>query len=73
MSKKYAIKIMIAADDWIYVTEDQLSTKSESNYIGFGVVYPVLFDNFWEADEAAQIWRKEGDDTDNYVKVVEYP
>lgn len=72
MSKKYGIKVMVSVDDWIWVTEDQLQSKSDRSYIGFGMVYPVLFDDYWEAEEASQIWRKEGDDTDNYVRVVEY-
>ena len=71
MSKRYAIKVKMG-DDWVYVTEDQLSTKTERDYIGFGMIYPVLFDNFWEAEEASEIWRKDGDRTDSFVKVVEY-
>lgn len=71
MSKRYAIKVKMG-DDWVYVTEDQLSTKTERDYIGFGMIYPVLFDNFWEAEEASEIWRKDADRTDSFVRVVEY-
>ena len=72
MSKKYGIKVMIAADDWVWVTKDQLEAKTTRESIGFAMLYPVLFESFWEAEEAAQIWRKEGDTSDQYVKVVEY-
>lgn len=71
MSKRYAIKVKMG-DDWVYVTEDQLTNRTERDYIGFGMIYPVLFENFWEAEEASGIWRKDGDTTDDFVKVVEY-
>jgi hypothetical protein len=76
MSKQYGIKVMISADDcaddWIWVTEDQLQTKTERDYIGVGMVYPILFEDYWEAEEAAKMWKTEDDNSDNYVKVVEY-
>ena len=74
MSKKYAIQILMSPghNDWTYITEDQMTVKAERDYVGFGVIYPVLFDEYWEAEETAQIWRKEDDTSDDYVKVVEY-
>ena len=47
MKTKYAIKVMLAADDWIYVTEPE-GTMFE--------VRPVLFDTRAEAEEHAAIW-----------------
>ena len=74
MRKKYAIQIALSPGngDWIYLTEDQLSVHNKRTYVGFGMVYPVIFEEYWEAEDAAQIWRKKGDTTNDYVRVVEY-
>ena len=58
---KWAIKIMLAADDWIYVTESD-GTMFE--------VRPVLFDSFEDADKAATIWRIKGKEA--CVQVVNF-
>jgi hypothetical protein len=47
MKTRYAIKIALAADDWIYVTEPS-GTMFE--------VTPVLFNSRKEAEEHAAIW-----------------
>lgn len=53
---KYAIKVMIAKDDWLYVTEgDAFNTQ------------PVLFNNLDEARQHRKIWG-----TEEVAKVVEY-
>jgi hypothetical protein len=60
---KYAVKIMLSADDWIYVTEDNGGNCWD--------LTPVLFDDIQEAERFAEIWRKKYKDN-RYVKVVEY-
>lgn len=47
MKTKYAVKVMLSKDDWIYVTEPT-GTMFE--------VKPVLFDSRQEAEEHASIW-----------------
>ena len=60
---KYAVMIMLSADDWIYVTEDNGGNCWD--------LTPVLFDDIQEAERFAEIWRKKYKDN-RYVKVVEY-
>lgn len=48
MKTKYAIKVMLSKDDWIYLTEPSESTMFE--------VKPVLFNSRQEAEEHAKIW-----------------
>ena len=59
---KYAIKIQLAADDWIFITEKQ-GTMFE--------LQPVLYNTEQEAWEAAEIWLKKEKRKD-FVQVVEY-
>ena len=59
---KYAIKIQLAADDWIFITEKQGPMFE---------LQPVLYDTEQEAWEAAEIWLKEEKRKD-FVQVVEY-
>ena len=47
MKTKYAIKVMLSADDWIYLTEPDGSMFE---------VRPVLFNSRQEAEEHAAIW-----------------
>ena len=47
MKTKYAIKIMLSADDWIYVTKPE-GTMFE--------VRPILFNSRQEAEVHAAIW-----------------
>jgi len=64
--KKYAVKINLSVDDWIYVTED--------SGIGGGNCWdlkPVLFVSESEAERYAKIWRKKYNDG-RYVQVVQY-
>lgn len=50
MSKiKYGIKIQLAVDDYIWVTED-------NNKCGMFEMYPELYETFCEAQEAAKHW-----------------
>lgn len=60
---KYAVKIQLAVDDWIYVTEDNGGNCWD--------LTPVLFNDIQEAERFAEIWRKKYKDN-RYVKVVEY-
>lgn len=60
---KYTVKIQLAVDDWIYVTEDNGGNCWD--------LTPVLFDDIQEAERFAEIWRKKYKDN-RYVKVVEY-
>ena len=60
---KYAVKIQLAVDDWIYVTEDNGGNCWD--------LTPVLFDDIQEAERFAEIWQKKYKDN-RYVKVVEY-
>lgn len=62
LAMKYAIKIQLAADDWIFVTEP-IGSMFE--------MYPMLYDTEQEAWEAAETWLKEGK-RKNFVQVVEY-
>lgn len=59
---KYAVKIMLAADDWIYITEDTHGKCWD--------LKPVLFETQEQAEDFAKSWRKRG--KERYVKVVEY-
>ena len=58
---KYAIKVNLAVDDWIYVTE---YTRHCMDLV------PMIFDDIESAENFAITWRLEGK-ADN-VKVVEY-
>ena len=58
---KYAIKVNLAIDDWIYVTE---YTRDCMDLV------PMIFDDIESAENFAITWRLEGK-ADN-VKVVEY-
>lgn len=60
---KYAVKIQLAVDDWIYVTEDNGGNCWD--------LTPVLFDDIQKAERFAEKWRKKYKDN-RYVKVVEY-
>ena len=62
LAMKYAIRIQLAADDWIFVTEEQ-GTMFE--------LQPMLYDTEQEAWEAAEIWLKKEKRKD-FVQVVEY-
>lgn len=62
LAMKYAIKIQLAADDWIFVTEP-IGSMFE--------MHPILYNTEQEAWEAAEIWLKEGN-RKNFVQVVEY-
>lgn len=59
---KYAIKVMLAVEDWIYVTEDTGGNCWD--------LRPVLFDNKKDAEKFADTWRLK--DRRGNVKVVEY-
>lgn len=61
MKTQYAIKLMLAADDWIYLTEPS-GTMFE--------VRPVLFNTRALAEEHANTWRLAGKEA--CVKVVRY-
>ena len=51
MKNKYAIKVMIAKDDWIYVTVQGETDKWD--------VSPLLFNSRQVAEEHARIWGNE--------------
>ena len=57
---KYAIKAMLAKDDWIYITED----TGQCN-----LLVPALYNSVNEARAASKIWNRL---RDRKVKVVEY-
>jgi hypothetical protein len=59
---KYAVKIMLAADDWIYITKDTRGKCWD--------LVPETFDTVEEAEEFASTWRRVG--KERFVKVVEY-
>ena len=59
MKTKYAIKVMLSADDWIYVTENNDSTMFE--------LRPMLFNTRQAAEEHANIWGNK-----NVAKVVRW-
>jgi hypothetical protein len=61
MKTRYAIKLMLATDDWIYLTEPS-GTMFEVN--------PVLYKSRKEAEVFANSWRKKGKEA--CVKVVRY-
>ena len=66
MKKKYAVKINLSVDDWIYVTQD--------SGIGGGNCWdldPVLFESENDAESYAEIWRKKYNGG-RYVQVVQY-
>lgn len=48
MKTKYAIKVMLSKDEWIYVTEPKENTMWE--------VTPLLFNSRQVAEEHARIW-----------------
>jgi len=58
MKKRYAIKVMLSADDWIYITEDNGGNCWD--------LVPLLFKTKKEAMEHAKIW------SSRHTKVVEY-
>mgnify|MGYP007047704071 CR=1 FL=1 len=60
---KYAVKINLAVDDWIYVTQDNKGNCWD--------LTPVTFLDISEAEDFAEIWRKRYRDN-RYIKVVEY-
>lgn len=62
MKTRYAIKVALAADDWIYVTK-------KDDTIMFGM-RPLLFKTREEAEIHADSWRLDG--KGDYVKVVRY-
>ena len=51
MKTKYAVKVMLSKDDWIYVTQPGESIMWE--------VTPMLFTSRQEAEEHARIWGNE--------------
>ncbi len=57
---KYAIKAMLAKDDWIYLTEDTGRCD---------LLVPMLYSNIDQARNAAKIWEQ---NRGYKVKVVEY-
>ena len=59
---KYAVRVQLAENDWIYVTEDTGQCDFD--------LQPVLFDRRDAAEKFADGWRLEGKE-DN-VQVVEY-
>lgn len=59
--KRYAIKIMLAADDWIYMTHPDTSCYN---------LAPVIFESKSDAEEALKMFKNQGKTP--YVKVVEY-
>lgn len=59
---KFAVKVMLSVDDWIYITEDTHGKCWD--------LKPVLFDTRAEAEEYAKTWRVRG--KDDCVKVEEY-
>lgn len=61
MKTKYAIKVMLSKDDWIYVTEPD-RTMFE--------VRPMLFKTRDAAEDFADSWRQKGKEA--YIKVVRY-
>ena len=61
--KKYAVKIMLSADDWIYVTEDTRDNCWD--------LVPVVFNDKKEADKFAKTWHHKYNGT-RFVKVVSY-
>lgn len=50
MKTKYAVKVMLSKDDWIYITEPE-GTMFE--------VRPILFNTRELAEEHAKIWGKD--------------
>jgi hypothetical protein len=59
---KYAVKVMLSVDDWIYITEDTGGNCWD--------LKPVLFDNHKEAEKFVDKLRLK--DSRRSVKVVEY-
>lgn len=59
---KYAVKVQLAVDDWIYVTEDRGQCEFD--------LRPVLFDSREAAEQFADGWRLKG--REDGVKVEEY-
>ena len=51
---KYAIKVMLSKDDWIYVTVDKGFCDWD--------LQPKLFDTLEEAEAFADSWRQKGKD-----------
>ena len=61
MSNKWAIKIRMGDDDWIYVTEQTDNCWD---------LMPELYETFEQAEQAASVWRLKGKEIN--VKVVSY-
>ena len=61
MSNKWAIKIRMGDDDWIYVTEQTDNCWD---------LRLVLYKTFEQAEQAASVWRLKGKEIN--VKVVSY-
>lgn len=59
---KYAVKVMLAADDWIFVTKDTRGKCWD--------LVPETFNTVQEAEQFANSWRRKGKSSN--VKVVEY-
>lgn len=59
--KRYAIKIRLAEDDWIYMTHADTSCYN---------LAPVIFESKAEAEEALKMFKNQG--RTPAVKVVEY-
>lgn len=59
---KYAVKVQLAVDDWIYATEDTGQCDFD--------LRPVLFHSRKAAEQFAAGWRLEG--KEGNVKVEEY-
>lgn len=60
---KYAVKIMLSKDDWIFVTEDTSDNCRD--------LVPYTFVEKSDAESFAEIWRKKYRDN-RFVKVVKY-
>jgi len=59
---KYAIKIHLAADDWVYMTDPEDVVFELS---------PVLYDSKQDAQKAAIDWSTKYNN-DNFIRVVKY-
>ena len=59
----YAVKILLAEDDWIFVTKDTGGNCWD--------LTPETFADIKDAERFAETWRKRYKDN-RYVKVVEY-
>lgn len=59
----YAVKIRLAEDDWIFITQDSGGNCWD--------LTPETFADIKDAERFAETWRKRYKDN-RYVKVVEY-